>query len=927
MTTELPDHPESREESYLADIAGQEVTLPEKPLSRKEQYLAYIAENGGGGGGGTNNFNQLTNRPKYNGTTMTGSTNIPEVKTYTAGTNVSISGTTISATDTKYTAGTNVSISDQNVISATDTTYSDFTGTDGTAAGAAGLVPAPATTDAGKFLKADGTWDTAGGGSSDFKVLSTADYNYPDNNPTSVALWLLEPGVYMQPSTAITVKANNEGNLSSLEAGTFVVGNTKENYKKILVYGATGDSTQPMVYSTNVTTGAKGYIVNVMTNQTSITQATGSSQTAVMSQKATTDLVNGRVMTNTGAPTTSTVGTVGQVLEDTTNGKLYICTAADTITPSYTWTEVGAGGGGSALTVLSTADYNYPADNPTKVALWLLDEGFYEIPASGVDVWVSALTHWGAGLGEIVEVTKTQSGTSRAVLYFFGNTAGYAYAVTTISDGSESVGYTRMLRVNEVVQTTGTSTTDVMSQNAVSSMVFADPSTKQKVQIGDSASAGANRAIGIGKSASATGIDSLAIGGSAQAGRNYSIALGAGSYVSNVGEVSLGGINLGTNGYNSSQYRLLTNVYDPQNAHDAATKGYVDGKILSGAGAPTTSTTGTVGQVYQDTTNGKLYICTAIVPGTDPDPDTYTWVEVGAGGGGGIVELTSADYNYPTDNPTSIALWLLDEGVYSVDGNGNTVNIKMNSGRTDQVLSGLYEISNYTESGQTRKQIEGFYNENGSLRARLEQVAGNGTYLVGINLTAPPISQSTGTSTTDVMSQNAVTAMVFADPSTQYKIKIGAGTSSSEGSNGVEIGHSSQANGVASVALGYNAKALKTNTVAIGEGSIADYTNSVAIGKDATPTRAGEVNIGSGSSQNGFNSSEYRVLGGLYDPQSAHDAATKGYVDPTTDSSAPTTATVGRLGQIFIDTTNADAYMCVAVDSVTPSYTWKKINA
>ena len=50
-------------------------------------------------------------------------------------------------------------------LSATDTTYSNFTGTDGTAAGTAGLVPAPATTDAGKFLKADGTWDTAGGSS------------------------------------------------------------------------------------------------------------------------------------------------------------------------------------------------------------------------------------------------------------------------------------------------------------------------------------------------------------------------------------------------------------------------------------------------------------------------------------------------------------------------------------------------------------------------------------------------------------------------------------------------------------------------------------------------------------------------------------------------------------------------------------------
>lgn len=106
----------------------------------------------------------------------------------TAGTNISISSDVISATDTTYsagsglsldgtefsvdttaiqpklTAGTNITIDANNEISATDTTYSDFTGTDGTTAGTAGLVPAPATTDADKFLKSDGTWGEAGGG-------------------------------------------------------------------------------------------------------------------------------------------------------------------------------------------------------------------------------------------------------------------------------------------------------------------------------------------------------------------------------------------------------------------------------------------------------------------------------------------------------------------------------------------------------------------------------------------------------------------------------------------------------------------------------------------------------------------------------------------------------------------------------------------
>ena len=76
---------------------------------------------------------------------------------------------TKSAADTKFqdklTAGANIAIDANNEISATDTTYSNFVGTDGTAQGTSGLVPAPATTDEGKFLKADGTWDDAGGSS------------------------------------------------------------------------------------------------------------------------------------------------------------------------------------------------------------------------------------------------------------------------------------------------------------------------------------------------------------------------------------------------------------------------------------------------------------------------------------------------------------------------------------------------------------------------------------------------------------------------------------------------------------------------------------------------------------------------------------------------------------------------------------------
>lgn len=63
----------------------------------------------------------------------------------------------------KLAAGTNTSVSYSSgtyTVSATDTTYSDFAGATSSVAGAAGLVPAPTTSDPDKFLKGDGTWGT-----------------------------------------------------------------------------------------------------------------------------------------------------------------------------------------------------------------------------------------------------------------------------------------------------------------------------------------------------------------------------------------------------------------------------------------------------------------------------------------------------------------------------------------------------------------------------------------------------------------------------------------------------------------------------------------------------------------------------------------------------------------------------------------------
>lgn len=101
------------------------------------------------------------------------------------------------------TAGANIVITND-TISATDTTYNDFVGTDGQDVGVAGLVPAPATSDTDKFLKSDGTWATAGGGGSSITPVQTTGTSttdvmsqdattkmiYPDitNNPTKISI-------------------------------------------------------------------------------------------------------------------------------------------------------------------------------------------------------------------------------------------------------------------------------------------------------------------------------------------------------------------------------------------------------------------------------------------------------------------------------------------------------------------------------------------------------------------------------------------------------------------------------------------------------------------------------------------------------------------------------------------------------------------
>lgn len=177
-----------------------------------------------------------------------------------------------------------------------------------------------------------------------------------------------------------------------------------------------------------------------------------------------------------------------------------------------------------------------------------------------------------------------------------------------------------------VVQTLGTSTADVMSQNAVTSSLFKDPSTRNSIRIGTSDSYNTTGSISIGAQSEApenyciaigyhaqgssggypykavtigvdsytTGESTIAIGSSATANSDFSIAIGDNAYTGSGPEHS---VALGDNSYvgheetagyvvsvgcdpgNSGRTaftRRIINVTDPTNAQDAATKNYVD---------------------------------------------------------------------------------------------------------------------------------------------------------------------------------------------------------------------------------------------------------------------------------------------------------------------------------------------------------------
>lgn len=101
------------------------------------------------------------------------------------------------------------------------------------------------------------------------------------------------------------------------------------------------------------------------------------------------------------------------------------------------------------------------------------------------------------------------------------------------------------------------------------------------------------------------------------------------------------------------------------------------------------------------------------------------------------------------------------------------------------------------------------------------------------------------------------------------------GSNAGIGNYGVAIGSSA---GTSQDSQGNVCIGASTGTTA------SNISNSVALGRTAKATRSGEVNVGATTSAYGYNSTNYRVIGGVHDGQLANDAVTVGQVNAVIDA-------------------------------------------
>lgn len=448
------------------------------------------------------------------------------------------------------------------------------------------------------------------------------------------------------------------------------------------------------------------------------------------------------------------------------------------------------------------------------------------------------------------------------------------------------------------------------------------------VAIGHQTHLGINdSSVVIGRNSSSTMQSSVAIGHSAS-------VHGSGSFGIQLGQ----GINSTPNSFQvngDNIYKSNTHTLTVQNAEINGTPAY---GVLSGTSAPTTTTVGAVGQFYLDTTNKQLYQCMSITQESVDEVDTnvYEWEKVDNGTTVNVNNIAQSTLNFTSDPQTQ-----LNNKVDKVQGKGLSTNDFTNEDKTN------LEENSQARHTHTNKSILDSTTANFTTQEK--------TKLSGIEVGAEvnnPIDSTLSTTSENAVQNKVVTEALnnkttvnissvtqntinfTSDPQTQLNEKLDK--SGGEVSGDVTINNG---NGIvlepSSAGQTYNAFKFyaQGDDVYVEKQKVeggADYQKILPLDSELSLTSSNAVqnnvvtealNDKASLSQNNTFTGNQSFTGDVnIKSLKQSDDLVWGTLY---GNGAPTTTTVGAVGQLYIDITNDKMYVCVQFDF--PNYVWKEV--
>ena len=335
-------------EQYLNRIATGEGEYPAEPHTNVEQYLNYIIENGIGGGGEARVVDKLPAEGETGYIYLV-------LKEQTASGDIydewiwalQQDGTSY---DWEHLGATNEvtieiddAMSDSSENAVQNKVIKSYVDT--------GLSGKQSTLTAGEGIDITNAVITATN-TGKAKVLTSVDYDYPNNNPTGIAMWLLEPGVYILPTDVVGYTQTYFNTPQTAFKGTWLVARGSYGGLPTSALYLFNGADKPQYYTAKLSDGSRIHGQTFFTTVVNNLTSTSTSDALSANQgKTLKNLVDSLAIRGAGAPATTTVGQVGTLYEDTTNSKLYICTDA---TNPYVWEEVG----GASIETISSQDWS-----------------------------------------------------------------------------------------------------------------------------------------------------------------------------------------------------------------------------------------------------------------------------------------------------------------------------------------------------------------------------------------------------------------------------------------------------------------------------------------------------------------------------------------------------------------------------------------